>query len=201
MASLESTDGKSRLKREFTLVIAGSSEYAFWINKGFDQVYDDVTKEDMSKDEAAAEERKKECDGAPWATLWSVVITKWKDRHGGMDDNEIDVMSALFRQWILERYWIEKDSHDKLREIAKAAMDLEGEFVDLKQAEKMQKCAENDTPVWDNEKKIFHESVEAIDGKTYILEYTDPVEKQKQIEEVKAVLRSGSMAGATLFCF
>jgi hypothetical protein len=199
MASLQSTDGKNRLKREFTLVIAGASDYAFWFNKGFDQVYDDVT--NVSKDEAAASERNKECDEAPWTTLWSAVITRWKDRHGRMDGNEIDIMSALFRQWILERYWIEKDSHDKLREIAKAAMDLEGEFVDLKQAEKMQKCVENDTPVWDNEKKIFHESVEAVDGRTFILEYTDPVEKQKQIEEVKAVLRSGSMAGATFFCF
>jgi hypothetical protein len=199
MASLESTHGKS-LKREFTLVIAGAGDYAFWINKGFDQVYDDVTKGDMSKDDAAAEERKHECDGALWTSLWSAVITKWKDRHGRMNGNEIDLMSTLFRQW-LEKYWIENDCHDKLREIAKASMDLEGQFVDLKQAEKKQKCFENDTPVWDNEKKIFHESVEAIDGKTYILEYTDPVEKQKQIEEVKAVLRTGSMAGAILFCF
>ena len=152
----------------------------------------------MSTDKATAKESKQ--DDAPWTVLWSAIITRWKDRHGGMDDNEISVMVALFRQWILERYWIEKDAMKNFG-IAKAAMDSEGEFVDLEKEGKVQKCAENNSPVWDDERKRFFTRVLKLLMARHTYSSTDPVEKQKQIEEVKAVLRTGSMAGATCFCF
>ena len=48
-------------------------------------------------------------------------------------------------------------------------------------------------PPMQGEKKIYHETVEAITGKTFILEYSDPEEKKEQIEELKKVLQTGKM--------
>lgn len=190
MASRESTDGKRQLKRQSTLLYAGAEDYASWYNEGFDRKYSALIRKGVGEGAEAA-----------WMELWTSVILEFTENHGAMDDNEIKVLLALFRMWILERYWIEKDKHGKLIEIAKAVRDCDGEFVsDEPKLGKMDEAddrKEDDGELaWDDEKKVYRERVEATDGKTYVLEYTDPVEKKQSIEEVKTALRTGKRIGA-----
>ena len=187
MASLESTVGKNRLKREATLIYAGVKDFSRMYDKGFDQVYDAVTKEMAFEDKAEP----------AWAQLWNCIIVEWKETHGEMSDHEIDLLTALFRLWILEKYWIEKDQTCKLSEIAKAVRDCDAEFVSVGDGRnkrvKTEAVEGDQKPPMQGEKKIYHETVEAITGKTFILEYSDPEEKKEQIEELKKVLQTGKM--------
>ena len=187
MARLESTVGKNRLKREATLICAGVKDFSRMYDKGFEQVYDAVTKE-------MAFEGKTE---PAWVQLWNCIIVEWKETYGEMSDHEIDLLTALFRLWILEKYWIEKDQLCKLSEIAKAVRDCDAEFVSVGDGRNKRVKAEavegDQNPPMQGEKKIYHETVEAITGQTFILEYSDPEEKKEKIEEVKKVLQTGKM--------
>ena len=187
MASLGSTVGKNHLKREATLIYAGVKDFSRMYDKGFDQVYDAVTNQLASEDKTEP----------AWAKLWNCIIVEWKETYGEMSDHEIDLLSALFRLWILEKYWIERDQTCKLSEIAKAVRDCDAEFVSVggesNKRVKTEAVEGDEKPPMQGEKKMYHETVEAITGRTFILEYSDPEEKKEKIEEVKKVLQTGKM--------
>ena len=170
MASVESTEGKRQEAAKFSRIY----------QRGFSQIYHAVKKEFSQQGVFEVTQTQ----------LWSCIVAEWQESYGEMNDSEIEILSVLFRLWILEKHWMMEDEiHTSV--IGKAVRD--GMF-DREEAEsKVSESAWHDVNVDDGKleskgtgsvKKVYHEIVETVDGKPYLLEYCTLEERQQHIDEV-----------------
>ena len=198
MASMEFTDGKRQ-------EASAGAKFSRIYRKGFSQIYDAVKKEFSEQGVFEVTQ----------AQLWSCITAEWQESYGELNDHEIELLSVLFRLWILEKHWILGDEihtssavrggycefasvvgkaiRDGICEFPFTdTMDPQGaktEAVNIEAGE--QNVIETDGNLesqgYDKEmqKKVYHEIVEAVDGKPYLLEYCTFEEKRQRIDEIE----------------
>lgn len=170
MASVESTEGKRQ-------EVSPGAKFSSIYQRGFSQIYYAVKKEFSQQGVFEVTQTQ----------LWSCIAAEWQESYGEMNDSEIDILSVLFRLWILEKHWMMEDQiHTSASVIGKAVQD--GMF-DREEAEsKVSESAWHDVNIDDGKlesaKKVYHEIVETVDGKPYLLEYCTLEERQQHIDEV-----------------